>query len=226
MTMSDESISTRPRIQRMIEAGVPMKALRDLANRVRLGPGSPRSDELIWIDPLQVTHVYSRKGPVAYRRRHSGTVAAGDWDRRGTPIDAAIKVSACNRHFVGGESWEETGIVDEMMSRIARFGTFDGCRTREDVLARYDRIDRMYDEIARTGRLQPVIERPERFRREHGGILIHIDREGRPLLAGNGNHRLAIARILKLDRVPAQLGAIHLDALKAGVLPRLRQTEI
>ncbi|ETX14751.1 hypothetical protein OCH239_20525 [Roseivivax halodurans JCM 10272] len=221
--MNDESISARPRLLRMIEAGVPVKALRDLGNRIRFGPNAPRSDELIWIDPMQVTHVYSRKGPVAYRRRHSGIVAGGDWDRRGTPIDDATKVSACNRHFVDGESWEETGIVEEMMSRIDRCGIFDGCRTREDVLARYERIDRMYDEVARTRRLEPMMDRPERFRREHGGILIHIDHDGRPLLAGNGNHRLAIGRILKLDRVPAQLGAIHIDAWSAGIMPLLRQ---
>ncbi|ETW12663.1 hypothetical protein ATO8_11614 [Roseivivax marinus] len=221
--MTDESVSSRPRLMRMIEAGVPRKALRDLKNRVLYGRDAPLSDECVWIDPREITGIYARGGKTVFRRRHSGTVADGDWDLSWRPIDEAKKIAACNRHFVQGESWEETGIIDEMMARIARAGVFDGCRTREDVHRRYERIDRMYEEIARVRRLEPVISRPERFRREHGGVLVHIDRTGRPMLAGNGNHRLAIARILGLERIPAQIGAIHRQALEAGVMTDLRR---
>ncbi len=219
--MSDTE--TRSALRRRLEAGVPRKVLRDLGNRLRYGPGAPRSDELIWIDPRAVTRMYARKGPRVYRRRHSGTVAGGDWDLGGRPIEEGVKIRACIRHFVDGESWEETGIYDEMMRRIARDGIFDGCTTLDDVRARYAGIDAMYDEIARSRRLQPMHERPDAFRGEHGGIYVHVDRHGAPLLAGNGNHRLAIAQILGLPRIPAQLGALHRAAWDAGVLEELRR---
>ncbi|ETX26800.1 hypothetical protein [Roseivivax isoporae] len=224
--MTDSASSdTRSRLVRMIEAGVPRKAVRDLANRLTWGRGAPLSDECIWIDPRQVDRAYARGGPQVYKRRHSGTVADGDWDLSWRPVDEMTKIRACVRHFVKGESWEETGIFEEMMRRIDRHGIFDGCRTLDDVRRRYAAIDRMYDDIARTRRLQPVRERPEAFRREHGGILVHIDRDGLPMLAGNGNHRMAIARILGLERIPAQLGAIHRRAVEAGEMVRLRSPD-
>ena len=43
--MTDESVSSRPRLMRTIEAGVPRKALRDLKNRVLYGRDAPLSDE-------------------------------------------------------------------------------------------------------------------------------------------------------------------------------------
>ena len=36
----------------------PLKVLRDGYNRLRYSPDPPLSDELIWIDPLSVTHWY------------------------------------------------------------------------------------------------------------------------------------------------------------------------
>ncbi|SFD46460.1 hypothetical protein SAMN04515678_101191 [Roseivivax sediminis] len=208
----------------MLQAGVPQKSLRDLGNRLRYGRNAPLSDECVWIDPREASHAYKRpkSGPV-YLRRHSGTVADGDWDLGRREVDRMPKISACFRHFVDGESWEETGIIDEMLARIDKHGLFDGCRNRADVIARYEGIDRMFDNVARTRRLEPVASRPERFRREHGGVLVHIDRDGRPMLAGNGNHRLAIARILGLERIPAQLGALHRRAWDAGVMEELRR---
>ncbi|SLN47401.1 hypothetical protein ROJ8625_02310 [Roseivivax jejudonensis] len=214
----------RSRIRRMIEAGVPRKALRDLGNLVRYGRGRPLSDECIWIDPRLASERYSRPetGP-AYRRRHSGVVADGDWDLSRAPIESGVKIRACRSHFVDGLSWEDTGIVEVMMRRIERHGIFDGCRSRDDVLARYQDIDRMFDEVSRNRRIDPVSKRAERFRREHGGVLVHIDRNGLPMLAGNGNHRMAIARILGLERIPAQLGALHRTAFDNGILQELRR---
>ncbi|MHA6347379.1 hypothetical protein [Roseivivax sp. CAU 1761] len=213
----------RSRLQRLIEAQVPRKMLRDVTNRLRYGPGAPLSDECIWIDPRAVRGMFRRRKGADFRRRHSGVIAGGDWDLDLQPLSEAVKIAACERRFGRGESWEETGIIDEMMRRIEKHGVFDECRSREDVLRRYAGIDRMYEEIARAGRLEPQGTRPDALHREHGGIFVHIGRNGAPILAGNGNHRLAIARILGLARVPAQLGALHRGAWEAGLLPELRR---
>lgn len=36
-------------------------------------------------------------------------------------------------------------------------------------------------------------------------------------------HRFAVAYILDLEKIPAQLGVIHADAVKSGILKKLRQ---
>ena len=60
---------------RGIKAQVPRKAVRDLWNRLQYGPEAPRSDELIFVDPLLIRDSYDRHaGGKPLRRQHSGMV--------------------------------------------------------------------------------------------------------------------------------------------------------
>lgn len=213
-------------LPRVLAAGVPQKALRDRINRLRFGTYAPLTDECIMIDPLAVHHVYLAKpedGAPVFRRRDSGRVLDGNWDLSVGDLSESRVTRSCERHFVDGESWDETGIIAHHLSQIARQGASDGMRTEEEVRARYDALDHLYREATLTGGFRPRRELPEYFRREHGGVLFHIARDGSPLRAGGGKHRFAIARILKLKSIPAQLGVIHKDALYAGHLERIRQ---
>lgn len=221
-------MSTYPPFQfrnlpRTIEMQVPQKALRDLLNKLRYGPDAPLSDERIFIDPRKVTLQYKRHKGHRWRRRHSGQIRPGDWDLSTTPLQDNRKFRAVWEHFRNGVSWEDTGIIDSMMSSITTVGEFDGCRTRQDVIDRYARMDALYEVIKSTGQLQSMEDRPEFFRREYDGIYVHIGRNGDVILAGNGNHRLAIAKTLELTVVPAQLGVIHSQAVKKGILQKLRR---
>ncbi|PYG27822.1 hypothetical protein [Pelagimonas varians] len=210
-------------LARTIEMQVPQKALRDALNRMRYGPNAPRSDERIYINPSQVTRLFKRIKGHSLRRRHSGQIRAGDWDQSTVSLDESRKFRACRAHFVDGVSWEDTGIIDSVLASVAKNGNFDGCKTREDILARYQRMDALHDAIKSAGRLQTMSERPEFFRREYDGVYVHIDRGGQPMLAGNGNHRMAIAKVLGLASIPAHLGVIHPLAFENGVLDVLRQ---
>ncbi|ETX27037.1 hypothetical protein [Roseivivax isoporae] len=205
---------------------MPHKVLRDHVNKWRFGPGAPLSDECIYVSPLDVRHVYVEdRGAAApvFKRRHSGVVVAGDWDLSRAPLPETRAARVIHDHFVRGLSWAETGIVDYHLAIIAEKGVSEGLRTSRDVHARYETLDRVYEEALRTGRLRSQRELPEHFRREHGGIFVHVGRDGAALRSGGGRHRFAIARILKLARVPAQLGVIHPDAVRAGHLERLRR---
>ncbi|SHH84536.1 hypothetical protein [Marivita hallyeonensis] len=213
------------KIRKTISAGVPLKALRDVTNRLRFGPDAPQSDELIWIRPRDVENWYKpdpKNGAPRFRRRHSGMVAPGNWDRSTSPFGSHLKLNSIRQHFENGVPWEETKLFGWMLQQIEEKGRIDGCRNREELLDRYRRLDRIYDETKRTGRLRPHGSVNE-TRREHGGILVHINRNGTPLRDGGGMHRFAIAYSLDLEKVPAQLGVIHPDAVRSGVLKNLRQ---
>ncbi|WP_299784908.1 hypothetical protein [uncultured Marivita sp.] len=208
-----------------IRAGVPVKAARDLANRLRYGPDAPQSDELIWIRARDVTDWYKpdpENGAPRFRRRHSGMVAPGDWDRSTTPFGSHLKLNSIRQHFEEGVPWQETELFAWMLDRIKEHGRIDGCHTREELIARYERLDRIYDEAKRTRRLRPHGS-VNQTRGEHGGILVHIARDGTPLRDGGGMHRFAIAHILDLPKVPAQLGVIHPDAVQEGLMAELRK---
>ncbi|WP_353471637.1 hypothetical protein PVT71_09990 [Salipiger sp. H15] len=205
---------------RDLHAQVPRKAVRDLWNRLRYGPGAPLSDELIRVDAGEVNHTYVGKLPL--RRQQSGMVLGGDWDLECRPVEETRKLLSCRMHFEGGTPWRDTPLFQKLLGEIAEGKIPDECATEEDLVARYQRLDAVFEETRRRGRLLTRAELPEYFRREHGGILLHVGRDGALMRAGGGAHRFAIARILNLPKIPAQLGVVHPEALYRGLLGSLR----
>ena len=212
-------------LSKAIGAGVPVKAARDVLNRLRFGPSAPQSDELIWIRPRDVTHWYQpdpANGAPKFRRRHSGLVAGGDWDKSRKLFGSQIKLDGIRDHFERGVPWQKTDLFDWMLKQIDEKGRADGCYNRDDLIRRYERLDKIYEEARRTGQLRPHGS-VNKTRGEQGGILVHIARDGTPLRDGGGMHRFAIAYILDLPKIPAQLGVIHDEAVKSGLMEELRQ---
>ncbi|MGY9048119.1 hypothetical protein P775_17915 [Puniceibacterium antarcticum] len=212
-------------LRRSIEAHVPRKAMRDWWNRVLYGPDAPRSDECIYVRPRDVNFHYTRgKEGRSLRRQQSGRIVDGDWDLQRQRVESYIKYDSCRMHFIDGVPWEQTPQVQEMIRQVAEGRTPDACTSREDVMARYAGLDRVFDEVQRLGRLLTRAEMPEYFRREHGGILIHVGRDGTLLRASGGIHRFAIAKILDLPEIPAQLGVVHPQAIYMNLLAPLRKS--
>ncbi|MCA0961252.1 hypothetical protein [Salipiger bermudensis] len=226
MSLRDHPTLHPANLKRTIAARVPQKAMRDLWTRLRFGPGAPRSDELIFVAPADVRYVYvidGTAGAPRFKRRDSGLVRGGDWDLSRAPLPETRAMRVVREHFVEGKTWAETGIVDYHLEIIAKKGISEGLRSTQDIMARYETFDRVFEEAQRTGRLRTRRELPGYFRREHDGIYFHIARDGEPLRGGGGRHRFAMATILGLADVPAQLGVIHPDAVRAGHLERLRK---
>jgi hypothetical protein len=77
----------------------------------------------------------------------------------------------------------------------------------------YSALDRIFEQVREEGRLRTRMEIDPGSFREDGGIAISIDEAGRLLHSGNGHHRLAIALVLGLSRIPAQLHVIDPAAI-------------
>ncbi|WP_226622786.1 hypothetical protein [Alloyangia pacifica] len=207
---------------RDLHAQVPRKALRDMWNRLRYGPGAPLSDELIRVDARDVNYIYAGKRPL--RRQQSGMILGGNWDQQRRSVEDNRKLLSCRMHFEGGTPWRDTPLFQKLLAEIAQGKTPDECATEEQLVARYKRLDEVFEETRRRGRLLTRAELPEYFRREHGGILLHVGRDGTLLRTGGGAHRFAIARILDLPKIPAQLGVVHPQAFYGGLLAPMRDT--
>jgi hypothetical protein len=133
------------------------------------------------------------------------------------------KMGISRLHWEQGLSWEETGAYEHVLARVAASGRpFDGCRDARDVVRRYTALDEVYDTVRAEGRLRCRDELGPGGYRERGGIYVHVDRDGNPIFGGGGTHRLAMALILGLRRVPAQLGVVHPRGI--AELDRLRST--
>ncbi|MGX9357365.1 hypothetical protein ACS3SW_19970 [Roseobacteraceae bacterium S113] len=213
--------------RRAIEAQVPAKALRDLGNRLRYGRAAPLSDELLYVDPMAIKAHYlpdAAKGAPRFRRPMSGLVKTGDWDLSVGPTGAGPKFRAVVAHFRDGVPWDETGLYDEMLARIAAKGEEDGCRSLDDIKARYAALDRVADAVRAAGGLLPRAQMPgQYFRREHGGVLVHIGRDGAAIRTGGGQHRFALAQALGLPEMPVQVGFVHAQAVANDALAAYRR---
>lgn len=87
--------------------------------------------------------------------------------------------------------------------------------TPEGLRERYARLDEIFAEVRREGRLRHTHELAAA---DSGigwnGIEVHIGADGEPILGDAGLHRFAMAKVLGLERVPALLGFVHEDAVQ------------
>jgi hypothetical protein len=195
---------------------------RDLDNVISYGYDiAPRMFELIWVNPLLVEDAVTHLA-----KDCSARVIGGEWDvfkRR--KLDGLSKIKMSKAHFVDGLSWQECGIFDHALRIIARSGHYDACSNINEVVSRYDKLDGLYSRLKDGASLLPQSKLRKGNLREKGGIIIHIGRSGELLFGGGGHHRLAIAQILKLNKIPAQLGVIHERAMSGDLMYGLRRAQ-
>ena len=192
------------------------ESLRDWHSRLRWGRNAPLRGERIWVRPKDCS-LYVKKrmlGPWAGKK---GLVLSGGWDLQALRISSHPKLAVAYQRWIRGVPWRELGVYEQLYARVRHEGKQDGCCCWDDVLERYNRLDALYAEAAHNQRLRPHWERrgTTPSPRELDGIVVHINRDGHPILGGEGEHRFMIARLLQLPYIPAQLGLLHPQALSS-----------
>jgi len=195
---------------------------KDLNNILRYGLNAPRFCETIWINPQEVDEIiYSSEiQRMTGKSRHeaSGTVVEWNLTNKPAPLTNEFRYNYCIEHWLYGKSWKELGVID-YMATTKKYGKW----TEEQIEARFHMLDRAFEEIRDMGRLKHRKEIDPGNFREKDGILIHIGKGCQPYFGGGGFHRLAMAKVLKLDKIPACLGVIDKDSLPE--LKNLRKPE-
>jgi hypothetical protein len=182
----------------------------NLRRRARKGQAAPDAGRLLWMSPAEVEFVLDVRGnsefpSVRPLRNLIGTVLDGDWDTAQWPLTSRSIFDSVIERYVEGKRWSRTQFYQEVDLQVAAGIPRLGCRSHEDVERRFQRVDHLYEAIESEG---------YRTQHELGGgrpwdeILVAIDRNGRILFV-DGMHRLAIARALRLERVPVLVLARH-----------------
>lgn len=154
------------------------------------------------------------------KRGHDGAVYGGTWDRDRVPMDETTKYRGIEQRYIEQRPWEDTDIFDEYGSLIESGGQKDGFWTREGLRKRYEAIDELHGSIVEKGLLnrreRPLDDTP------FDDILINVARDGTLLFNGNGWHRLSIAKVLDIEKIPVRIYVRHTgwqrtrDAIAAG----------
>jgi hypothetical protein len=210
----------------------------DFHNIARFGTLGPVAYERIWVNPQEVTVTIPDPAEIGvprdgkdftrllelrtYSTRLAGKVIDTEFDKFTlVPLNRIKKIEACRKRWEHGLGWEDAGAIDALMFKIkALRHHMSGCRTREDVLRRYRLLDRIFAEVHAAGGFSDQARREMLFRRDPDGIQIHVGPKGQLIFGAHGTHRLAMALVLGLPKIPASLGFVHRSAL--GHLPKLR----
>ena len=169
-------------------------------------------NRLIYCDPLQINQMLLPKVLGSSSREFSGFVATKDIFNESTfPLKLHPKIKYCFAHFESKLSWKDSGAYDYYSSALEKGKKFDKIRCLSDLTERFQSLGLLYENVANSGRLQTRFElgiSADKFD-EGGGIYVHFDAAGKPIFGGGGFHRLAIAQILRLHKVPVCVGVIH-----------------
>lgn len=134
-----------------------------------------------------------------------GSIRGGDWDLNQYPLSELGIFEAIRQRYEEGADWQEIPYFDEIRDAIVSGRPRFKYRTIDDIPRQWRRIDRLYEAIARDGyRSQEELG----TLRPWDEIMVAIDRHGRFVFV-DGRHRLAIARVLRLDRVPMIVALRH-----------------
>lgn len=152
-----------------------------------------------WVDPASIRFKISPHDDLRGER-------GGDWDiERRYALTEAVKHKAIRQRYIEGRRWEETDLfTNTYPKRFARGETVRGESTLEALLAQYyGRVDGMFADLKRNG-----------FRDNCPLPKLLIGRDGEIFIGNQGNHRLAMAKVLGLPRIAGEILCRHSRATR------------
>lgn len=149
--------------------------------------------------------------------RLAGRVFDGDWDMTTQQFSDSTIYQSFVAHFQEGVPWEETDFYNETLAAIEAGGTPWDCQSRSDLDRRCVRLDRIYEQIEQQGYKtqnelhdlgDPTTSPYRIYRVIWSEIAVNIGRDGE-FIFQDGRNRLAMARVLGLERVPVVILVRH-----------------
>jgi hypothetical protein len=128
-------------------------------------------------------------------------IIGGDWDLTKRVLLADTdKHKSIYQHFVDGVPWEETDVfINSYVPRFKPHRSEQGKIEYQAMLTRYRGVlEAVFRSMQRVG-FKPTKRLP----------VVLIGRSGEVMLGNQGNHRVAMAKLLGLERVPCEVIVRH-----------------
>ena len=185
----------------------------------------PPPETIFWIDPARIVHhtnFTGRGADVAPKdrvfdmQRDKGKVYGGSWDISQYPFADLDVVRAIRDRIEHRVDWRDTDFYSRVREDINRRGhTGWNIRSESDLEARCEHLDRLIDSIRCRGYLLNHTVVLDGEEKGLGGdptfgseITVNIGRSGEYLFQ-DGRHRLAVAKVLGVDKVPVKVLVRH-----------------
>lgn len=166
-------------------------------------------EKFIYIDACDITHIaesiyYDSRDPLC-------RIQSGEWDLQFiSPIEDSVIYKSMYDMFVNSKQWGATQLYKIIEKPIIN-NTSDylwNCSNIPLLNKRGEHLYKLYNSIKENGILKhELVKKPQDIFDDE--IMIALDRNGRPLSVRNGNHRLAIAKILNVKNIPVKVYRRH-----------------
>lgn len=154
----------------------------------------------LWVDPSSIRFKISPHFDLR-------GVVGGDWDiERRYPLETNVKHLAIVQRYAEGRRWEDTDLFRDIYARrLAGGGHVRGEASIEALAAQYyDRVDGMFRDMEVNGFR---IESPKGKKYPLPALM--MGRDGDVFLGNQGNHRVAMARVIGLSQIAGEIVCRH-----------------
>jgi len=185
-------------------------------------------------NPLKILHVspaeinYLSLDRFAYSVdpfKNTGKSIPGDWDLSNKTFEnnatcayknnSATIYEAIELRFKKGVEWNDTPFIQDVINAVKdKKKIWHKCQTMKDIQLRCRKMEELYSSIKYEGYIRQEetmhtdVKNPEYFRRKYDEIVVNIGRDGTLLFVG-GQHRLSMAKILGIPKVPVRVHVRH-----------------
>ncbi len=167
------------------------------------------ADRVIWVSPKEITFCALREFHIEDCR---GLIIGGDWDRLEKRFEDLDVFHALREVAVEGKPWERTVFYRRIMDDLGKGAIRWGCSNQSDFDERCEGLEKLFGDIRCRGyRSQEQLAREPgslKSARKRDEVTVSIGRHG-DFLFSNGAHRLSIAKILEIDRIPVRIAVRH-----------------
>lgn len=184
----------------------------------------PESEKVFWIDPSRIKmHTnYQQSGintpnedRVFDPINDKSKIYSGDWDIAEYKFSDLDVYKAFEARINKGEEWVATAYYINMLKQIEAGNGRWGCKNKEDLVKRCSYLDSLIESIKKDGyKLNHEIKldfEDTNFSKDENlseEVSVNISRKGEYLFQ-DGRHRLAIAQILKINKIPVKVLVRH-----------------
>jgi len=173
-----------------------------------------RVNKIIWINPNKIDYISLELTPKLYM----GKVISGNWDKSLKRFEDLDVYQAFRKRFIYNKDWNTTGFYKRVLDEIKNGKIKWKCGNKKDFDKRLKKIDDLYH-IIKTNGYKLGKEVRDGYHPSHDPLLredevtVNIGRNG-TLFFNDGRHRLSIAKILNLYKIPAKVVVRHSEWMK------------
>jgi hypothetical protein len=165
-------------------------------------------DKTHWLNPQIIRYSSLKEFDIC---KYKGKTIGGDWDRLEKRLEKIDIYVASKEVFLNGKKWDETVFYKRILARIKKGEFLWGCKNKSELDQRYRNIEILYHKIRNDGyKSQRELSTKDDYNPMiiDDEITVCVGRYG-DLLFSNGAHRLSIAKIVGIKKVPVKVAVRH-----------------